>query len=282
MEECGSKIKEALRAAGQRTVVGVFDAMDRALHQVTPKDAEGWFRHDGYLDDPPRPRPQRRGAPRSRAPRGRTLQQGSPRLASVALVTRHYPAAVRSGAPEPNANRSLLITWAGQVLAGRWGCKSWAGAEAKSYRRLTARPGWRPPVSATRPANVGRVAGDRLPCQRTGSSLQPRASTSANARGSACLNSRRACPVRKGGATSAPIRRRCRWTPASGARRNARPASRPRGAVKTSWYEGLRARTTRAPAAGGARACRLARRRGGARRPRRSRTPLETPASAGA
>jgi transposase len=72
VEECGSKIKEALRAAGQRTVVGVFDAMDRALHEVTPKDAEGWFRHAGYLDSPPRPRPQRRGSPRVRAPRGRT------------------------------------------------------------------------------------------------------------------------------------------------------------------------------------------------------------------
>lgn len=77
VEECGSKIKEALRAAGQRTVVGVFDAMDKALHQVTPNDAEGWFQHAGYLDRPPHPRPQRRGAPptsvsRARTPRGRT------------------------------------------------------------------------------------------------------------------------------------------------------------------------------------------------------------------
>jgi transposase len=72
VEECGSKVKQALRSAGQRTVVGVLDAMDSALHQVTPKDAEGWFRHDGYLDRPPHPRPQRRGTPRSPAPRGRT------------------------------------------------------------------------------------------------------------------------------------------------------------------------------------------------------------------
>jgi transposase len=72
VEECGSKIKQALRVAGQRTVVGVLDAIDRALHQVTPKDAEGWFGHAGYLDRPPRPRPQRRDAPRGRAPRGRT------------------------------------------------------------------------------------------------------------------------------------------------------------------------------------------------------------------
>jgi transposase len=79
VEECGSKIKEALRAAGQRTVVGVFDAMDRALHQVTPKDAEGWFEHTGYLDQPPRPRPQRRGAPRTRASRLRTPRGRTPR-----------------------------------------------------------------------------------------------------------------------------------------------------------------------------------------------------------
>jgi transposase len=79
VEECGSKIKEALRAAGQRTVVGVFDAMDKALHQVTPKDAEGWFQHAGYLDRPPRPRPQRRGAPRTSASRVRTPRGRTPR-----------------------------------------------------------------------------------------------------------------------------------------------------------------------------------------------------------
>jgi transposase len=79
VEECGSKIKEALRAAGQRTVVGVFEAMDRALHQVTPKDAEGWFLHAGYLDQPPHPRPQRRGTPQSRAPRSRTPRGRTPR-----------------------------------------------------------------------------------------------------------------------------------------------------------------------------------------------------------
>lgn len=78
VEECGSKIKEALRAAGQRTVVGVFDAMDRALHQVTPKNAEGWFQHAGYLDRPPRPNPQRRGAPRTRASRVRTPRGRTP------------------------------------------------------------------------------------------------------------------------------------------------------------------------------------------------------------
>jgi transposase len=72
VEECGSKLKQSLRTAGQRTVVGVLDAMDRALHQVTPRDAKGWFRHAGYLDRPPRPRPQRRGTPRARVPRGRT------------------------------------------------------------------------------------------------------------------------------------------------------------------------------------------------------------------
>jgi transposase len=79
VEECGSKIKEALRAAGQRSVVSVFDAMDNALHQVTPKDAEGWFGHAGYLDRPPHPRPQRRGAPRTRSSRVRTPRGRTPR-----------------------------------------------------------------------------------------------------------------------------------------------------------------------------------------------------------
>jgi transposase len=78
VEECGSKIKQALRTAGQRIVVGVLDAMDSALRQVTPKDAEGWFRHAGYLDSPPRPRPQRRGTPGTRMPRGRTPRGRTP------------------------------------------------------------------------------------------------------------------------------------------------------------------------------------------------------------
>ena len=79
VEECGSKIKEALRAEGQRTVVGVLDAMGRALHEVTPKDAAGWFGHAGYLDRPPRPRPQRRGTPRARPPRSHTPRGRTPR-----------------------------------------------------------------------------------------------------------------------------------------------------------------------------------------------------------
>jgi transposase len=78
VEECGSKIKEALRTERQRTVVGVFDAMDRALHQVTPNDAAGWFGHAGYLDRPPRPGRWRKGTPPHRPPRRRTPRRGMP------------------------------------------------------------------------------------------------------------------------------------------------------------------------------------------------------------
>jgi transposase len=62
VEECGSKIKEAIRAEAPRTVQGVYDAMGRAIGRVTQTDSEGWFRHRGY---PPRRHPQRR--PRSQA-----------------------------------------------------------------------------------------------------------------------------------------------------------------------------------------------------------------------
>jgi transposase len=99
VEECGSKIKQTLRTAGQRTVVGVLGAMDRALHQVTPKDAEGWFRHAGYLDRPPRPRPQRRGTPRSRAPRARTPRKRRARDPPT-------PSRGARSVPNPIANRS--------------------------------------------------------------------------------------------------------------------------------------------------------------------------------
>ena len=68
VENCGSKVKEALRAAAKRTVPDVLDAMDRALRQVTPKDAKGWFLHKGYFDRRDRPSPRRRGTPRRCAP----------------------------------------------------------------------------------------------------------------------------------------------------------------------------------------------------------------------
>jgi transposase len=62
VENCGSKIKEALRAAAARTVQGVYDAMGHAIGRVTSRDAAGWFRHAGHLPRQPRPTQRRRGA----------------------------------------------------------------------------------------------------------------------------------------------------------------------------------------------------------------------------
>ncbi len=106
VEECGSKIKQTLRTAGQRTVVGVLDAMDRALHQVMPKDAEGWFRHAGYLDRPLVP-------DRSAGARLGAVRRGVARLASVALGIRQRPARGARSVPNPIANRSrnIVKTW---------------------------------------------------------------------------------------------------------------------------------------------------------------------------
>jgi transposase len=44
MEPGWSKVKTALRAAGART----RQALTRALAQITPQDADGWFRLCGY------------------------------------------------------------------------------------------------------------------------------------------------------------------------------------------------------------------------------------------
>jgi transposase len=57
VEECGSKIKQAVRAEAPRTVDAVYDAMGRVLHRVTPQDARGWFDHAGR-DRAARPRPK--------------------------------------------------------------------------------------------------------------------------------------------------------------------------------------------------------------------------------
>jgi transposase len=45
VEECGSKIKGAVRAEAPRTVEAILDAMGRAIGRVTPEDARGWFDH---------------------------------------------------------------------------------------------------------------------------------------------------------------------------------------------------------------------------------------------
>jgi transposase len=54
-EECGSKIKQAIRSEAPRTVQAVYDAMGRAIGEVTQQDARGWFDH-ASRDRAPRPR----------------------------------------------------------------------------------------------------------------------------------------------------------------------------------------------------------------------------------
>ncbi len=48
MEPCWSNVKTALRAAGAHTRRALDRALTRALAQVTPQDARGWFRFCGY------------------------------------------------------------------------------------------------------------------------------------------------------------------------------------------------------------------------------------------
>src|SRR5262245_3174113 len=48
VENCGSKVKEAIRAEQPRTVDAVYEAMGRALASVTLRDAHGWFERVGY------------------------------------------------------------------------------------------------------------------------------------------------------------------------------------------------------------------------------------------
>lgn len=66
VENCGSKVKEALRAAAPRTVPAVYDAMVRGVDKVFRQDAQGWFALKGYVRRPPRPTRRRPG--RSQAP----------------------------------------------------------------------------------------------------------------------------------------------------------------------------------------------------------------------
>ncbi len=48
MEPGWSKVKTALRAAKARTRSALDRALARALAQLTPQDARGWFRLCGY------------------------------------------------------------------------------------------------------------------------------------------------------------------------------------------------------------------------------------------
>lgn len=49
IEECWSKLKAWLRKLAARTVPALQQAITEAIQQVTQSDAEGWFRHAGYL-----------------------------------------------------------------------------------------------------------------------------------------------------------------------------------------------------------------------------------------
>ncbi len=49
IEKMWSKIKETLRGAKARTDEALFEAIGKALKQITPKDAEGWFTSCGYV-----------------------------------------------------------------------------------------------------------------------------------------------------------------------------------------------------------------------------------------
>jgi len=49
IEETFSKVKAHLRRAGARTREALQDALCQALLTVTAQDAQGWFRHCGYL-----------------------------------------------------------------------------------------------------------------------------------------------------------------------------------------------------------------------------------------
>lgn len=89
IEQCGSKVKQAVRAAEPRTVKAVYEAVGNALGTVARQDTRGWFEHAGYV--PPRPirrrlRPGARYFPRRPPPlllaRGRSHgKRRSPRRA---------------------------------------------------------------------------------------------------------------------------------------------------------------------------------------------------------
>ena len=49
LEECISKIKEALRSMKARTQRKLFNALAKAIATVTESDIRGWFEHCGYV-----------------------------------------------------------------------------------------------------------------------------------------------------------------------------------------------------------------------------------------
>jgi len=53
IEEAFSKLKAFLRRQGARTHEALQEAICQALLTITMQDAQGWFRHCGYLSAAP-------------------------------------------------------------------------------------------------------------------------------------------------------------------------------------------------------------------------------------
>ena len=52
IERLFSKLKAALRKAGERTVYGLWVLIGRLMDEFTPKDCRGFFTHCGYPATP--------------------------------------------------------------------------------------------------------------------------------------------------------------------------------------------------------------------------------------
>jgi transposase len=99
VENCGAKIKGAVRGDAPRTVHAVYEAIGHAIGQVTLSDARGWFTHSGY-----RLRP-------SRVPAG----HGLPRLFALPP---HIAPLVCASPPRPTRSvktRGAIVLWFGLI-----------------------------------------------------------------------------------------------------------------------------------------------------------------------
>lgn len=52
IEQCWAKVKEILRSAAARTTRALHRAFCKAVAQITPQDAKGWFEYIGYWSSP--------------------------------------------------------------------------------------------------------------------------------------------------------------------------------------------------------------------------------------
>jgi transposase len=52
VENCGSKVKTALKKAAARSWDALVDAVAVAIRSVTPDDINGWLRHAGFRPKP--------------------------------------------------------------------------------------------------------------------------------------------------------------------------------------------------------------------------------------